>query len=182
MNKSDYNFEDERYPATVMLPMDMPKADAGNIIEYRIPGDDPKTVRLHSITPTGTSTRIATNIPVAGVSFRMESVMNFCYGYKRNIVLVAEPKNKYDPNAIAVHGTFRDKEGLPFSTHIGYVPKGLAAKLNADGVRAQLKIIYLATLAEGPGLRMDLWEAGETPLIAGDDDDSPWAHGTNWDG
>jgi len=181
MNKDNYSFEDERYPTDVMLPMDMPKADTANIIEYRIPGDDPKTVRLHSAAPVSTHTKTATNIPVAGVSFRMESVMNFCYGYNRNIVLVAEPENEYDSNAIAVHGTFRDKDGSPFSTHIGYVPKGLAAKINADEVRAQLKIIYLATLTEGPGLRMDLWKVEEVPLIAGDDDDSPWAHGTNWD-
>lgn len=154
---TEYDFNDKRFPAEIIFPMDMPSAGTSDVVEYRIPGDPEKTARIHSKIPTGMDTKVATNIPVAGVSFRMESVMNFCYGYHRKILLVAEPENKYDANAIAVHATFTDKDGSPFSTHIGYVPKGLAAKIDADKVEPQLKIIYLATIDEGAGLRMDLW-------------------------
>lgn len=205
---------DERYPVDIVFPMDL----TNDIKEYRIPGDNENVVRINSRVPNGMDLKIATNIPVAGVTFRVESVHNFIEGYKRMIVLSPEPNNKYDKYAIAIHGTFEDEDGSKFSAHIGYVPKKLAKKLHNRDIAVQLKIIYLPTKNKGAGLRMDILEVSDLmknlkggiisedikydgepdytpppefsdfnpplnsqPLIIGDDEGSPWAHGSNWD-
>ena len=144
-----------RYPAPVVFPMDL----TDDIAEYRIPGDDENVVRINSKVPNGMDLRVATNIYVAGVTFRLESVHNFLEGYNREVVLTPEPNNKYDKYAIAVHGTFVDGDGEQFSTHIGYVPAKLAKRLHGKDIAGQLMIVYLPTKSKGPGFRMDILEA-----------------------
>lgn len=147
------------YPAEIILPMDL----TDDIEEYRLPNDMPNMVRINSKPPTGKDTRIKENVTVVGVSFpdKIDAVMNFVYGRKRSVVLVREPDNKHDSNAIAVHGVFHDDEGQHFSGQIGYIPKEYAKKWVDRDIEPQLYAIYMPTKTKGPGIRIHIWEASD---------------------
>jgi len=147
------------FPAEIILPMDL----TDEIEEYRLPDDMPNTVRINSKPPVGKDLRIKENLTVVGISFKdkIDAVMNFVYGRKRSIVLVREPDNEYDSNAIAVHGVFHDDEGQHFSGHIGYIPKQYAKKWVDRDIEPQLSIIYMPTKEKGPGIRIHIWESSD---------------------
>ena len=67
-------------------------------------------------------------IPVMGVAMRRADVAAFCKGSDRQLALLQEPYNPYDPNAIRIVGSWKGwlfrKEKL-----LGYVPAEEAAKL-----------------------------------------------------
>ena len=61
-------------------------------------------------------------IPVAGVSFRPESLEDPSFEPGRPLALVPEPDNEHDPNAVAVWNEER-------TLQVGYVPRETARQL-----------------------------------------------------
>ena len=66
-----------------------------------------------------------TVIPVAGVSFRIESLGDASFEPGRALALVAEPDNEHDPNAMGVWNEDR-------TLQLGYVPRDVAPTLSGD--------------------------------------------------
>ena len=64
-------------------------------------------------------------VPVAGVSFRPEAVADASFDPGARLVLIPEPENEHDPNAI---GVWNDE----LSLQAGYVPRAVAAELAGD--------------------------------------------------
>ena len=64
-------------------------------------------------------------IPVAGVSFRPESLEDDSFEPGRRLALVPEPDNEHDPNAVAVWNEER-------TLQVGYVPRERAPRLAGD--------------------------------------------------
>ncbi len=61
-------------------------------------------------------------VPVAGVSFRIESLDDRSFDPGRSLALVPEPENEHDPNAVAVWNEQR-------TVQLGYVPREVAPQL-----------------------------------------------------
>ena len=61
-------------------------------------------------------------VPAAGVSFRPEALEDPAFDPGRRLVLVAEPENEHDPNAVALWNEER-------TLQVGYVPREVAAEL-----------------------------------------------------
>ncbi len=68
-------------------------------------------------------------VKLAGVSFRMNALQDDGFAPGKPLILVAEPQNEHDPNAIAVWDADRRVQA-------GYVPAGDARELNAEDWRA----------------------------------------------
>src|SRR6476659_5834552 len=64
-------------------------------------------------------------IPVAGVSYRLETLQDDAFAPGRPLALVPEPDNEHDPNAIGIWDDARRVQA-------GYVPAEVAAELEAD--------------------------------------------------
>jgi hypothetical protein len=64
-------------------------------------------------------------VPVAGVSFRPESLDDPSFDPGHRLALVAEPDNPHDPNAVAVWNDAR-------SLQLGYVPRETAPTLGGN--------------------------------------------------
>lgn len=64
-------------------------------------------------------------VPVAGVSFRPESLDDASFDPGRSLALVPEPDNPHDPNAVAVWNEER-------TLQLGYVPRETAPELAGD--------------------------------------------------
>lgn len=95
-------------------------------------------------------------IPVAGVSFRIESLDDDSFEPGRRLALVPEPDNEHDPNAVAVWNEER-------TLQVGYVPRETAPKLS--GVEQAVSLWRV----EG-GLRVlivppDAWVGVPRPLL-----------------
>ena len=75
-------------------------------------------------------------VPVAGVSFRAEEAADPSFDPGARLVLVPEPENEHDANAIAIWNEQRTLQA-------GYVPRDVAAEL------------------DGSELAVSLWRAGE---------------------
>ena len=66
-----------------------------------------------------------TVVPVAGVSFRIESLADPSFEPGRALALVPEPENEHDPNAVAIWNEQRTLQA-------GYVPRETVAELAGD--------------------------------------------------
>jgi hypothetical protein len=64
-------------------------------------------------------------IPVAGVSFRPESLEDDSFGPGRRLALVPELDNEHDPNAVAIWNEER-------TIQVGYVPREVAPQVAGD--------------------------------------------------
>lgn len=64
-------------------------------------------------------------VPVAGVSFRPDAVEDDSFDPGRQLVLVPEPENEHDPNALAIWNEERTLQA-------GYVPREVAPELSGD--------------------------------------------------
>jgi hypothetical protein len=64
-------------------------------------------------------------VPVAGVSFREESVLDPSFDPGLPLALVPEPENEHDPNAVGIWNAARTLQA-------GYVPREQAAALRGD--------------------------------------------------
>jgi HIRAN domain len=64
-------------------------------------------------------------VPVAGVSYRLDDVQADGFAPGRRLVLLPEPDNEHDPNAIAIWDEDRRVQA-------GYVPADLARTLRAE--------------------------------------------------
>ena len=64
-------------------------------------------------------------IPVAGVSYRAEALPDESFDPGRRLLLVREPENDHDPNAMAIWNEAR-------TLQVGYVPRELASELHGD--------------------------------------------------
>ena len=66
-----------------------------------------------------------TVVPVAGVSFRIESLADPSFEPGRALALVPEPENEHDPNAVGVWNEER-------TLQLGYVPREVAPTVSGD--------------------------------------------------
>jgi hypothetical protein len=64
-------------------------------------------------------------IPVAGVTFRPEALPDPSFEPGRRLVLVPEPDNEHDPNAVGIWNEERTLQA-------GYVPADVAPELRGD--------------------------------------------------
>jgi hypothetical protein len=64
-------------------------------------------------------------VPVAGVSFRIESLEDASFDPGRPLALVPEPENEHDPNAVGIWNEDR-------TLQLGYVPRESAPELSGD--------------------------------------------------
>jgi hypothetical protein len=64
-------------------------------------------------------------IPVAGVTFRPDSLPDTSFDPGRRLALVPEPDNEHDPNAVAIWNAERTLQA-------GYVPAEVAPQLRGD--------------------------------------------------
>jgi hypothetical protein len=85
-------------------------------------------------------------IPVAGVSFRTEAVADASFDPGERLLLLPEPENEHDPNAVGIWNADRTLQA-------GYVPRETAPELAGDEVAVSLWRF-------GEGLRVLLAPAG----------------------
>lgn len=85
-------------------------------------------------------------VPVAGVSFRAEAVADASFDPGARLILVPEPENEHDANAVGVWNDGRTLQA-------GYVPRETAAELAGD---EQAVSLWRA----GEGLRILIVPAG----------------------
>ena len=64
-------------------------------------------------------------VPVAGVSYRAESLDHSSFDPGQRLALVPEPQNEHDPNAVGIWN-----EAL--ALQLGYVPAAIAPALHGD--------------------------------------------------
>ncbi len=64
-------------------------------------------------------------IHVAGVSFRGDALPDASFDPGRRLVLVPEPENEHDPNAMSIWNEER-------TLQVGYVPRDVAPELHGD--------------------------------------------------
>jgi hypothetical protein len=64
-------------------------------------------------------------VPVAGVSYRPDALPDESFDPGRQLLLVREPENEHDPNAVAIWNEAR-------TLQVGYVPREIAADLRGD--------------------------------------------------
>jgi hypothetical protein len=70
-------------------------------------------------------------VPVAGVSFRPEAVVDASFEPGSRLALVPEPGNEHDPNAVGIWNAERTLQA-------GYVPAAVAPELAGDEVAVSL--------------------------------------------
>jgi hypothetical protein len=85
-------------------------------------------------------------VPVAGVSFRPDTVADAAFDPGERLALVAEPQNEFDPNAVGVWNADRTLQA-------GYVPREVAGDLDGTEVAVSL-------WRAGEGLRVLIVPAG----------------------
>jgi hypothetical protein len=64
-------------------------------------------------------------VPVAGVSFRPEVLVDATFEPGKTLALVPEPQNEHDPNAVGIWNEQR-------TVQAGYVPREVAPELAGD--------------------------------------------------
>ena len=64
-------------------------------------------------------------MPVAGVTFRPEALLDRSFDPGRRLTLVPEPDNEHDPNAVGIWNEQR-------TLQVGYVPREVAPELAGD--------------------------------------------------
>ena len=64
-------------------------------------------------------------VPVAGVSYRPEALEDPSFEAGRSVLLLPEPGNEHDPNAVAIWNAERTLQA-------GYVPRDVAPSLEGD--------------------------------------------------
>ena len=64
-------------------------------------------------------------VPAAGVSYRAEALPDDSFEPGRRLVLVPEPDNEHDPNAVGIWNEER-------TLQVGYVPRDVAPELAGD--------------------------------------------------
>ncbi len=64
-------------------------------------------------------------VPVAGVTFRSDALDDASFDPGRRVVLVPEPENEHDVNAVAIWNAER-------TVQVGYVPREVAAELDGS--------------------------------------------------
>ena len=153
-------------PVDMVNPMNLTK----DVVEYRELGDDKKVVRFNSKKPQGMNLRIKANVPVNGITFRLDKNGNpmaekFAAGENKSLHLVPEPENPVDKNAIAIWGDYSVKGEGEYSVHVGYVPAYLAKNFGDRTIGVQLKVIFLPLDGQTIGIRYDLWEMKEEGLF-----------------
>jgi hypothetical protein len=79
-------------------------------------------------------------VPVAGVSFREDAVLDASFDPGRRLALVPEPDNEHDPNAVAIWNEERTLQA-------GYVPREATGRLTGGDQAVSL-------WRSGPGLRV----------------------------
>ncbi len=85
-------------------------------------------------------------VPVAGVSFRPDTVADAAFDPGARLALVSEPQNEFDPNAVGVWNADRTLQA-------GYVPREVAGDLDGTEVAVSL-------WRAGEGLRVLIVPAG----------------------
>jgi hypothetical protein len=79
-------------------------------------------------------------VPVAGVSFREDAVLDASFDPGLRLALVPEPENEHDPDAVGIWNEERTLQA-------GYVPRGTVGRLRGGEQAVSL-------WRSGPGLRV----------------------------
>jgi hypothetical protein len=117
---------------------------------------DDNIIDFYTKKPKG-YTKVCDFIKVAGVSYRINNVIDFINGSDRSIILEKELDNKYGKNAIKVIGVYQ-RDGKQLNTHIGYVPHENSVKIfGYNDLVAQIKRIFKPYKDKSPGLRIHIF-------------------------
>lgn len=114
---------------------------------------------------------VATDVSVAGISYRQEVVPKLIAGSGRKIILERDPDNEYSENKSAIKAMARWKEGEEeYIEHVGYVPRDIAAEIAEEypynELLGCLSVIYTPGEGSGgeemtAGIRFDIYAAPE---------------------
>jgi hypothetical protein len=85
-------------------------------------------------------------VPVAGVSYRLDTLQDDAFAPGRRLTLVPEPDNEHDPNAIGIWDADRRAQA-------GYVPAEIARDLDAGDWQA-VSLLEFFEGAKRAGLRV----------------------------
>jgi HIRAN domain len=83
-------------------------------------------------------------VPLAGASYRLEALQDDGFAPGKSLLLVPEPDNVYDPNAVAIWDAERRRQA-------GYVPATVAPGLTGDE-----RAVSLWEFRDEAGLRIGL--------------------------
>lgn len=142
--------------------------EVSNNVLFRLENDSDNVIRIKQEYPLNKPRKWDIsfeewNTPVAGVSYRVQNVMNLMAGSSRQIILAQEPMPKY-PHAIAVYGRWNNKRGKGQRKQLGYLQDYEArqitkrlAKMKDYLLLAKLAKMFIPTRdKEAPGLRIDV--------------------------
>ncbi len=136
-------------------------------VPFRLATDAENIVRIKQSYPMAGDGRFTCNahdweLPVAGVSRRLDAVMSFIAGQSRSIRLVQEPRNEYPP-AIAVYGKWKGVKGKTCKEKLGYIPDDSVREISdcwkrtPNGIIAgKLSMMFIPYRDKGAGLRIDV--------------------------
>ena len=127
-------------------------------VEYRRPDDSENVIRLHAPKPAGFVKKVFNFVPVAGVSFRQDTVNAFIRGRDRGLELRRDNSDPDHPNAVAVFGSWEDNGSQ--AGQLGYLPGDKAARLatlKPPDIGARLEALYSPTRKKGGGIRLSIW-------------------------
>jgi hypothetical protein len=149
------------------LPVYVHYKDAPEDSWFRLTDDPPTTIRIRQsyaaeLLQGHDTVEEYRNTMVAGTSHRPEAVNSFVLGTNQTVFVKHEPL-KGHPNALAVHGTWKDKGGHSQNKQLGYVPSEEAKEI-AKQVKtipdhtfaAKLWALFLPTRKKSAGIRFDL--------------------------
>jgi hypothetical protein len=154
------SIKQERKPAPIIIDY----YERGFEKEFRRPDDPEKVIRINQKSPKGLPKKLYEYINVSGVTHntRIDNVKDFIInGSKRNIMLIREPENLYDKNAVKVIGNWIDKTMNQKKEQLGYIPSEIAAdlakKYKDARISATIKALFIPVGQESPGIRIDIW-------------------------
>lgn len=130
--------------------------------EFRLEDDADHVIRINQRQPSGLPRKLAEFVAVAGITQpeAFPHAQAFIFGSNRFVELERMPDNPYDPNAIAVHGSW-DADGASHRARLGYIPAAVAAELATLGrdmpIGATIKVMYAPAVGRVIGIRLDVW-------------------------
>jgi len=141
--------------------------DVADNVPFRLVTDAENIVRIKQSYPMAGDGRFTFNahdweLPVAGVSRRLDAVMSFIAGESRSIRLVQKPRNEYPP-AIAVYGKWKGVKGKTYKKKLGYIPDDSVREISDCWKRTpncilagKLSMMFIPHRDKGAGLRIEV--------------------------
>ena len=136
--------------------------------DFRLADDPPHVFRINQNPPNGLRRKLHEFVAVAGITQPevRDNAVRFIRGSGRQLALQRQPDNPFDPNAIAVIGTWSEM-GEQRSGRLGYLPADIAqaVKKNASDlpIGATLEVMYDCQGGRSPGIRLAVWVPARKP-------------------